>query len=80
MPGIAVRTDGHLVAVCTLDTPQLPTAHPQLQKAWDWVVSAATLEDERALIQRQAEGSWTGRDIDVRADARSAVALSGDAR
>jgi hypothetical protein len=64
----------------TPTNPQTLPPHKQLQKAWDWARSVATLEDERALIRRQADGSWTGRDLDVRADARAGVLLSGDAR
>ena len=63
-------------------TPPFLRAPPaaQLQQAWDFLRGAAALEDERALVERQAEGSWTARDVDVRMDAGAGVLLSGDAR
>lgn len=76
--------DGENVFIVSVDSGTVLTLSPSrwlaLHKAWDWMRGAVTLEDERELVRRQAEGSWTGRDIDVRADARGGVLLSGDAR
>ena len=57
-----------------------PERRWRLQQLWDAVTGAATLRDDRELARRQSEASWTARDVDVRADCRAAVALSGDAR
>ncbi|GBF93166.1 hypothetical protein Rsub_05897 [Raphidocelis subcapitata] len=83
-PHLDPALDGENVFIVSVDSGTVLTLCPlrwlKLQRAWEAVRGALTLEDERELVRRQAEGSWTGRDVDVRADARGGVLLSGDAR
>ncbi|KAI8470665.1 MAG: hypothetical protein J3K34DRAFT_419969 [Monoraphidium minutum] len=83
-PHLDPAGDGENVFIVSVDSGAVLTLCPErwlkLRRAWDWVRGAATLEDERALVRRHAEGSWTARDVDVRAEPRGAVHLSGDAR
>ncbi len=52
----------------------------RLTRWLDTVWSLITLEDERELIKRQANSSWTWLDLDVLMRKGTLVLLSGDAR
>lgn len=59
----------------------LPLPPWMLERRWNLLVSLVTMEDERELVRRQAEGaSWTPQDLDVLMEAGTLVHLSGDAR
>eukprot|EP00877_Chromochloris_zofingiensis_P014807 jgi/Chrzof1/9580/Cz04g08080.t1 len=83
-PHIDPALDGESVFIIGLDSDAVLTLCPdkwwKLTQAWNMVRGVLTMEDERDLIKRQNQRSWTPYDLDVLMKKASLVLISGDAR